>query len=100
MDIDNDLNVRRRSPGWLRAFEDRPLHGLALRLRAKFWQGTSTSKEDWLLDMAISELEYRHRKAIRTPGERACCCELCLGPFPLESYLEVADEDRRYEEPF
>lgn len=84
---ENDLEARRRSPGWLRAFSGPELHGLALRLRRKFWHGETSSKEDWLLDCAISELEYRHRRGVRTPGSSVCCCELCLGPFPLAEPL-------------
>lgn len=81
MDPDAHHNARRRSPGWVRALPLSGVHGLALKLRRKFWEGESTSREDWLLEGVLSELEYRHRAALRRGPERPCCCELCLGPF-------------------
>jgi hypothetical protein len=78
---DHRYHLRRRSPGWVRVLDDAACHGLALKLRRRFWEGKSTSAEDWLLDQVISELEYRRRKATREQARWACCCELCLPPF-------------------
>lgn len=78
---------------WVRALEDRALHGLALRLRRKFWEGDSTSAEDWLLDRCISELEYRSRRAARN-GTAGCFCEMCQGPFEDQGVLPGMWEER------
>lgn len=84
MHPDAHHNARRRSPGWVRALPLSDCHALALKLRSKFWAGESTSAEDWLFAGVVSELEYRHRQALRKGPERPCCCELCLGPFDAE----------------
>jgi hypothetical protein len=84
MDDLGAAETRRRSPGWVRARDGREVHALAFRLRYRFWTGVSSAAEDWLLDAVISELEYRHRRALRYDPRSACCCEFCVEPFPWD----------------
>lgn len=81
------LFARRRSPGWVRALDSRTIHGIALSLRREQETADLSRQQVWLFDGCISELEYRHRCAVR--GDRLfgrpCMCELCVaGPFDYE----------------
>jgi hypothetical protein len=75
------LEARRRSPGWVRDLTRDQLHGLALSLRRRWWEGVASSHEEWLLDACCSELEYRRRNGLRRGDAKVCSCELCLPPF-------------------
>lgn len=73
--------LRRRSPGWVRALDDRAIHGIALRLRQQEWDGHPlSSQQEWLWRALVSELEYRSRTT--KPAWLRCACELCVPPFP------------------
>lgn len=74
------MDVRRRSPGWVRAYHDRALHGLAFRLIREQRTRDLSAHQEWLLDAIISELEYRRRHSPRPAW--ACSCSLCVPPFP------------------
>lgn len=79
----DDLETRRRAPYWVRSFSDIALHRLAGKLHRDLTYGEGlTSKEDWLLEISINELEYRSRRD-RRAGIKPCSCEYCCGPFDL-----------------
>lgn len=66
---------RRRSPGWVRSMSSRELHGLAGRLQREFTEDRLSARQEWLLDAALSELEYRHRST--TSALDRCWCWFC-----------------------
>lgn len=72
--------TRRRSPGWIRAYSSRSLHGLAMRLMNLRSGEDLSDAQEWLWDAVISELEYRRRRDLGRV--RACSCMLCVPPFP------------------
>lgn len=72
--------TRRRSPGWVRALEDRVVHAMAFRLMRESETRDLTGPQEWLWGSLISELEYRHRQV--RPGVLRCSCALCVPPFP------------------
>lgn len=77
--MDDDLEVRRRSPGWVRAMSERNLHSLAGRLLRDFASDGLSARQDWLLSAALSELEYRRRRWYRWGDlTSACHCWMCL----------------------
>lgn len=57
------------------------LHGLAGRLMVEFRTDGISEAQHATLDAAISELEYRNRRAVQADR---CTCWLCLGPFELD----------------
>jgi hypothetical protein len=60
------------------------LHGLAGRLCRDFEDDALSYEQEWLLGCALSELEYRRRRALRTHHVlQACHCWLCL---PLDEW--------------
>lgn len=65
---------------WVREMSTKHVHGLALRLMQESVLRDLSDAQEWLWRGCISELEYRHRRPPR--GERPCCCELCIPPFP------------------
>lgn len=70
---------RRRSPGWVRALDNRQLHGLAGRLDREQRQRDPSAGQEWLWGAVLSELEYRWRHP--RGGELRCSCEWCISPF-------------------
>jgi len=78
---DYDDPIRRRSPGWVRAFDDRALHGLLFKMERDRFVKELTTSQEWLWDAGISELEYRRRHT--RPIWKACACRLCIPPFPF-----------------
>lgn len=76
-----DLQTRRRAPGWVRAYSDTALHGLAGKLDRTLRYEDASPRQEWLLDMTINELEYRARRD-RRDGMRECTCKFCASPFP------------------
>lgn len=72
--------TRRRAPAWVRAYSDRSLHGLGIRLQRDMRHIDISAGQQWLFDAVVSELEYRHRRT--RPTARRCSCELCVPPFP------------------
>lgn len=77
---ENSAAARRRSPGWVRALDDRQLHAVTLRMQYAFWENQSSEQQEWLFDVCVSELEYRRRYRSGHGGV-ICSCELCLPPF-------------------
>jgi hypothetical protein len=71
--------VRRRSPGWVRAYNSKALHGLAFKLMNLRTSEDLSDAQEWLWDAVISELEYRRRTHPRPAW--ACACMLCIPPF-------------------
>jgi len=78
--MDYDSPLRRRSPGWVRAFSDRALHGLLFKMERDRQHQDLTAAQEWLWDAGISELEYRRRNT--RPIWQSCSCRLCVPPFP------------------
>lgn len=74
----NDL-PRRRSPGWVRAMPSRPIHGILGKFQRSRTSEDLSEPQEWLWDVLISELEYRHRRT--RPVSARCCCDFCLPPF-------------------
>lgn len=82
--------LRRRSPAWLRDLPDRQVHGIAGRLALLRPNGL-TSRQEWLWDACISELEYRRRHHTRNGTVLAACsCWLCI---PTDYILDPGDLD-------
>lgn len=78
--------VRRRSPGYVRAWSDGTLHGVAWRLQRDFCAEALTPAQDWLLSCVLDELGYRRREAQRARGLlTACQCRLCR---PEDDYTD------------
>lgn len=75
-----DEPLRRRSPGWVRAYNSQALHGLALRLMKDSHHHDLSDGQEWLWRAVVSELEYRRRTHPRPAW--ACACQLCVPPFP------------------
>ena len=71
---------RRRSPQWVRNYNDRALHGLALRLMKMGTTQDLSASQEWLWDACVSELEWR--RAHHPRPQWACACMLCIPPFP------------------
>ena len=71
---------RRRSPYWIREYDSKALHGLALKLMNLGMREDLSARQEWLWDAVISELEWRRRRDLGT--FRACACMLCVPPFP------------------
>lgn len=78
--MDPDRPTRRRSPGWVRALDQRQLHGLAFKLRRLASTEGLSDRQEWLWDACVSELEYRWRRDVGSVW--LCACELCIPPFP------------------
>lgn len=74
------MDLRRRSPGWVRALPSRELHAIALRFRRQQESEDLTEPQEWLWRGLVSELEYRRR--VTRPFWMQCSCELCIPPFP------------------
>lgn len=72
--------TRRRSPGWIRAYNDKALHGLAFKLMNLRPTQDLSPRQEWLWDAVVSELEYRRRHHPNPAW--ACACMLCVPPFP------------------
>lgn len=71
---------RRRSPYWIREYDSKALHGLALRLMNQQTGRDLSERQEWLWEAVVSELEYRRRNE-RNPW-LVCSCQLCVPPFP------------------
>lgn len=56
------------------------------------WEGSITSRQDWLLGACISELEYRHRRE-KSVWKR-CVCFLCAPTYPPPDDLTSSASDR------
>lgn len=77
--------LRRRAPGWVRAWSSRDLHAVAGRFDHERRSADLTGQQEWLYDACINELEYRRRAAIRRRPLTACSCRYCMPPFPADS---------------
>lgn len=67
--------MRRLGPYWIRDLSATALHGVGLKLLAKWKTDGLSPREDWLLGRVCHELAWRMSK--RPPSDR-CACQLCL----------------------
>lgn len=73
------LPTRRRSPLWLRETTTQDLHAIAGSFDRRRISEDLSSRQEWLYDAVISELEYRRR--VTRPIWRSCSCRYCVPPF-------------------
>lgn len=86
-DLPRVLRRGRCAPHWVRALSDRDLHGIAGRFVRLQREQDLTPGQEWLLEMAFADLEYRRRRT--RPAWKACSCQFCLPPF-TDAYDDAA----------
>lgn len=69
----------RRAPYWVRSMPDRELHSMTGRLLREGRQEDLSSGQDWLIDVALADLAWRRREALRL-RLWPCSCWLCMPP--------------------